>query len=147
MKQLFRLGDLQKDTRLYEEVFRLHQLTVVARWILVLLLWSTVGLFSLWRLRHNIDLAFEYFTWASVRYGLRYHYAAAIGLTFCVAMTFAVLLWQSRNILLGISQKEQEQLVARVHKIREQGASHPLWLWVCEGKKIRQSRRGRQNNT
>ncbi len=147
MKQLFQLDELQKNTRLYQEVFRLHQLTVVSRWGFVLILWMTIGLLCLWTMRTNIGLALQYFTWASLRYGLRYHYSAAIGLAFCVAMTFSVLLWQSRNILCGLPQKEQKLLLSKVLQIRAQGASHPLWLWVCEGKKMGQGRWNRQNNT
>jgi hypothetical protein len=146
MIPLFRLDELEKDAVLYQQVQRLHQVTVFSRWALVAGFWLTMGAFSLWQLRNNLQLMREYFTWSALRYGLRYHYPSALGLAFCVGLTFAVLLWQSRNILWGLPVQEQQRLVRNVLKIREQGKSHPLWQWVCLGQKLDQGRWYRQDN-
>ena len=113
------------------DVERLHQVTVCSRWLVVIVLWSTVGLFSLWGLRSSISLWLDYFTWAALRYGLAYHRWATVGLSTCVGSTLAVLVWQSRNILFGRSAKEQQRLIQQALRIRQQGGSHPLWNWVC----------------
>lgn len=110
---------------------KLHELTVWARWIVVGVLWVTVAPLSLWGLRKEIALWLENFTWAAVRYGLVYNRLPALGLGLCVGMTLAVLIWQSRNILLGIPPKQQQRLEQQVRRIRQQGPSHPLWKWVC----------------
>lgn len=113
------------------EVERLRQLAVKARWLVVLGLWLTVGLLSVWGLRSEISLWLDYFTWVAVRYGLAYHRLWAMGLALCIGMTVAVLLRQSRTILLGRSPKAQHHLEQQVLRIRRQGPSHPLWDWVC----------------
>jgi hypothetical protein len=146
MTSLFRLDELQKDAVLHQQVQRLHQVTVFNRWALVIGLWLTLGAFSLWQLRGNFELMREYFTWSALRYGLRYHYPSALGLAFCVGLTFAVLLWQSRNILWGLPIPEQQRLVRNVLKIREQGESHPLWQWVCQGQKVGHGQWNRQDD-
>jgi hypothetical protein len=112
------------------EVHRLHQLTVYGRWLVVGLLWLTVGLLSLWGLRYPISLIHEHFTWAAIRYGLAFHPWPALGLTICVGLTVAVLVWQSRNILVGLPQRDQDRLKRQVCRIRQQGPSHPLWKLI-----------------
>lgn len=131
MTSLFELVELEQDSELYHAVVRLHQLTVLGRWCFVLLLWLTVGTVSIWQMIPNIRLTLEHFTWASVRMAFRYNYWAGIGLTLCVALTFSVLLWQSRNIVFGLPTLDQKRLVERLLRIRQQGPSHPLWKWVC----------------
>lgn len=111
-------------------VQRLHRLTVYARWLVVLVLWLTVGPLSLWGLRDTFSLLQQYFTWAALRYGLAYHPFAAVGLALCVGMTLATLVWQSRNILFGLPKPERQRLEKQVLKIRQQGRSHPLWKWL-----------------
>lgn len=112
------------------QVQRLYKLTVYARWLVVGILWLTVGVFSLWGLRYPISLLQEHFTWATLRYGLYFNRLSAIGLGLCVGMTTAILVWQSRNILFGLSQQEKHRLEQQVQRIRHQGSSHPLWKWV-----------------
>jgi hypothetical protein len=114
-----------------QEVERLHRLTVWGRWLVVSLLWLTVGSASLWGLRSVLELCLEDFTWAALKYGLIFNRFASIGLALCIGMTLAVLVWQSRNILFGRSKTQQVLLEKRVLKIRQQGSSHPLWDWVC----------------
>ena len=114
------------------QVERLYRLTLYGRWLVVGILWISVGSLSLWGLRYPISLLQEHFTWAAVRYGLYFNRLPAIGLSLCIGMTAAVLVWQSRNIMFGLPKQEQQRLEQQVHQIRKQGASHPLWKWVCK---------------
>lgn len=111
---------------------RLHRLTVYGRWLFCLFLWLTLAPICLWFLREEVVLWRQYFTWVAVRYGLISHPFSTIGLAFCIGMTAAVLVWQSRNILMGLPQQEQQRLEKQVCRIRQQGSSHPLWKWVCQ---------------
>jgi len=119
------------DPSFAQQVQRLHQLQVYGRWFFVSFLWLTVVPVCLWNLRAEIALWRQYFTWVAVRYGLFDHPMATFGLAFCIGMTTAVLVWQSRNILLGLPQQEKQRLEQQVFRIRQQGPSHPLWKWVC----------------
>jgi hypothetical protein len=114
-----------------QQVQKLHQLQVYSRWLFVSFLWLSVAPVCLWDLRAEIALWQQYFTWVAVRYGLYYHSWATLGLSFCLGMTLAVLIWQSRNILFGLPQQEKQRLEQQVGRIRQQGPSHPLWRWVC----------------
>ena len=120
----------EKDPTFQAAVQRLHELTVYGRWLTVLGLWLTIGSVSLWNLRYPISLLQDYFTWAAVRWGIVFQPLPAMGLGLCVSMTIAVLVWQSRNILVGLPKSERQRLEKQVLKIREQGSSHPLWRWV-----------------
>jgi len=115
-----------------QEIERLHRISVYSRWMAVSLLWLTVGTLSLWQLRSQIRLLLEHFTWAAVRYSIVYNRPPAVGLAFCMGMTIAVLVWQSRNILWGRPRREQQRLAQQVLQIRKQGPSHPLWKLVRE---------------
>ncbi|WP_375491034.1 hypothetical protein [uncultured Nostoc sp.] len=129
---LTNVPDFEKsDPSFAQQVQRLHQLTVYGRWLFVGCLWLTVAPVSLWGLRTEIALWEQYFTWVAVRFGLFYHPLPTFGLAFCLGMTAAVLVWQSRNILLGLPQQEKQRLEKQVYRIRQQGATHPLWKWVC----------------
>ncbi|BCL36435.1 hypothetical protein [Nostoc sp. MS1] len=119
-----------KDPSLTQQVEKLHQLTVYGRWCFVGCLWLTVAPICLWNLRTEIALWQQYFTWVAVRYGLSAHLLSTMGLAFCIGMTAAVLVWQSRNILLGLPKQEQQRLEQQVFKIRQQGPTHPLWKWI-----------------
>ena len=120
------------DSSFIQQVQSLHELTVYGRWLLVTFLWLTLAPLCLWDLRAEIALLQEYFTWASVRYGLFFHPFATLGLGLCVGMTLSVLMWQSRNILFGMPVAEKQRLEKQVYRIRQQGSSHPLWKWVCK---------------
>jgi hypothetical protein len=121
---------LSYNPNLSPELMKLHQVTVWGRWLVVVCLWLTVGLFSLWGLRGEIALWMQYFTWAAIRYGFAYNPLPTFGLALCIGLTVATLVWQSRNILLGLPASEKERLERQVHRIQQQGPSHPLWLWV-----------------
>ncbi len=120
------------DPIFLQRVERLHRLTVYGRWMFITVLWLTVGAASLWALRDSIQLMLDYFTWAALRYSLVFNPMPAFGLTLCVGMTVAVLIWQSRNLLFGLSPAETKRLERRVQKICLQGKSHPLWHFVCD---------------
>lgn len=127
----FTTEEIDRDPGLIAEMKRLHHMTVWSRWLVVIFLWFTIGVWSLWGLRSALSLWLEYFTWAAVKYGLAYHRWSTLGLGICVGATLAVLMWQSRNILLGLPAREQDRLAQRVLWIRSQGRTHPLWHWVC----------------
>jgi hypothetical protein len=120
------------DPTFKEQVQRLYRLTFYGRWLVVGILWLSVGSISLWGLRYPLSLMQEYFTWAAVRYGMEFHFFPTVGLTLCIATTLAVLIWHSRNVLFGLPQDEQRRLEQQVYKIRQQGSSHPLWKWICK---------------
>ncbi len=120
------------DPHLKQQVERLHHLTIYFRWLFVAVLWLSLGGLSLWNLRAEIGLWRQHFTWAALRYGLAYNRLPTLGIALCIGMTAAVLVWQSRNILWGMSHEEQKRLEQQVRRIRQQGASHPLWKWVCQ---------------
>lgn len=101
-----------------------------AWWLVCSVLWLTVGSFSLWVLRFEIERALEYFTWTQIRYGLAYNPLPAAGLGLCVGLTIALLVSHSRHILLGLSAGERQHLEKLLLKIRQQGSSHPFWRWV-----------------
>jgi hypothetical protein len=119
------------DATFQQEVERLHRYTVYTRWAVVGVLWLILAPLCLWGLRDTIALLLDYFTWSAVRYGLIFHRFSAIGLAICIGSTLAVLIWQSRNILFGLSKGERQRLERQVLRIRQQGSSHPLWKFVC----------------
>jgi hypothetical protein len=120
------------DPTFKAQVQRLHQLTVYGRWLVVVILWITLGSLSLWGWRYELSLLRSHFTWSAVRYGIFFNPLPALGLALCIAMSVSVLVWQSRNILLGNTTPGTEAFRAQVHRICQQGASHPLWKWVCK---------------
>lgn len=113
-----------------QKVTRLHQLTVYARWLFVLVSWLTLGVYALWNLREEIALMFDYFTWAAVYYGLHFNFLPTLCLAFCIGITISVLVWQSRNLIWGLPESEKRQLEQQAEKILETGAKHPLWKWI-----------------
>ncbi len=123
--------NLPCDRQQPADLKRLLKLMTYGRWFVVLLLWLTVGLGSLWQLRYRIQLLVDSFTWVAVRYGLAYHQGAALGLFLCLGVTIAVLGWHSRTLLFGLSKQEQLRLQQQAVRIRQQGPTHPLWRWVC----------------
>lgn len=128
---------LAADPVLAREMERLHRLGVWGRWCLVIGLWLTIGALSLWHLRDDIALMLDYFTWASVKYTIAFNRVPSMGLGLCIGITAGVLIWQSRNILFGLPDRERKQLAQRVIQIREKGPKHPLWRYVCRPPKKR----------
>jgi hypothetical protein len=122
--------DLPIDPHFAAQLERLRQFTVLGRWAVVVGLWLTIGIFSLWALRYHIGLIHNYFTWSAVRYAFRSNWWSAVGLILCISMTVSVLTWQSRHVLFGLAPEEQQRLKTQLLKIQQQGASHPLWTWI-----------------
>jgi uncharacterized paraquat-inducible protein A len=118
------------DSNLKRQMQRLHQLTVVARWLFVFACWITLGSFGIWGLREDISLWQEYFTWAAVRYAIFFNRIPSLCLAFCIGITTAVLVWQSHHILRGLSDEEKRRLEKQVKKIHAIGPRHPLWRWI-----------------
>jgi hypothetical protein len=118
------------DPILNRAIKRLHQLKVYKRWLFVLFCWLTFAPFALWKLRGEISLWQEHFTWAAVRYGLADNLLPSFCLFFSIGITVAVLVWQSQNILQGLSDREKQSLVRQVKKIQASGPRHPLWKWL-----------------
>jgi hypothetical protein len=106
---------------------RLRRLVLRRWWWRTLILWITVGSFSLWALRHEFVTLSQYFTWTALRYGLAYNRLAAIGLGLCVGLTVALLVGESRYILFGLSDAEITRLQKLRHQINQQGKAHPFW--------------------
>lgn len=104
---------------------KLMHLIVLGRWLLVLCLWLTLGIYGLWGLRAEVPLWRDYLTWTSVRYGLIYNPEASLALFFCVGYTCAVLIWHSQKLLRGWSEREQYKLEKKAEKIN-QDSKH--WL-------------------
>ena len=125
------LSSVELDPIFKQQVQKLYNLILYGRWLVVVFLWLSVGSLSLWGLRSEIALWLQYFTWVAVRFALYYNPLPTIGLTVCLVMTISVIVWQSRNILLGLPPEEQRRLEQQVQKIRQQGATHPLWKWIC----------------
>lgn len=119
------------DRNLDRQVKRLHHLTVWGRWSFAIGCWLSLGIYGTWGLRSEIALWWQYFTWTAVRYAL-YNRIPAFCLAFCIGITAAILVWQSKNILFGISARERYRLEQQVKEIRASGPSHPLWKWVCK---------------
>jgi hypothetical protein len=114
---------------------RLDLLTVRLRWLVVVVLWLTIGAASLWGIRSQLWLMSQYFTWAALHYTFRFNRFNALGIMICMVMTLSVLLGQSRNILFGRSASDQERLHQQLLRIKQQGESHPMWRWLY-GKKV-----------
>ncbi|HEY9639372.1 MAG TPA: hypothetical protein V6C57_02750 [Coleofasciculaceae cyanobacterium] len=131
---------IAQDPIFQKQVQRLHHFTVYSRWLIIVCLWLVLLPLSVWGLRSEIGLWRDHFTWTAVRYALIYHRLPAMGLGVCIGMPVAVLIWQSRNILMGLSPAHQRYLHKQVLRIRQQGKSHPLWQWICEPQDLRATR-------
>jgi hypothetical protein len=125
-------SEIELDPIFKNQIDNLYRINVYGRWAVIALLWSTIGVYSLWDLRYPITLILEDFTWAAVKYGLYFQPIPAIGLSLCVAMMTGTLVWQSRNSIWGLPKSELHHLTRQVCQIRKQGSSHPLWKWVVK---------------
>jgi len=120
------------DLLFTQQVQKLHILTVYGRWLFAACSWLVIAPFCLWDLRVEITLLLQYFTWVALRFALISHPFSTLGLSFCIAVTTSVLVWQSRNILLGLPEQEKQRLEQQVFHIRRQGPTHPLWKWISQ---------------
>jgi len=120
------------DINLERQMRRLYKLSIYRRWLFIVSCWLSLGLFGLWGLRESIALGLEHFTWALVRYSVIFSPIPSLCVGFCVSVTVAALVWQSRNILFGFSPQHRKRLEVQVMKIRTMGKRHPLWKQVCQ---------------
>jgi hypothetical protein len=120
------------DSTLQQQIQRLYQFILYMRWLKVGFLWLTVAPLSLWGMRHEFPLWFDYFTWTAVRYSLIYNPLSALGLGFCVGLTLSTLIWQSSNALFGISPSYLRYLEKRVLKIRQRRPGDWLRKQICQ---------------
>lgn len=120
-------------------VQQLMTAVILGRWLVVLMLWLTLGLYSLWGLRQEIPIWLEHLTWASVRYGLGYNPWASFSLVLCIAYTCAVLVWHSQKLLKGWSARETYRFEKEAQKIA-QNPRHWLWYFL---KLIQQNQTGK----
>ncbi|NEQ49798.1 MAG: hypothetical protein F6K11_06635 [Leptolyngbya sp. SIO3F4] len=110
------------------EALRQHSLTVW--WRLTVCVWLTIGPLTLWQLRSEISLLFDYFTWAAVYYGLKYNFFGALGFFVCLGLALTLIVREVRHLALGLSAIERRRLEKQLSQIRRQGVSHPLWSLV-----------------
>lgn len=80
------------------------------RWQLVAWAWLAIGVPSAWALRQELGLWQQYFSWVSLRYAIVYHRWPAMGLGLCLGLTVALLVWQSRAMIWGLSVRDQAWL-------------------------------------
>jgi hypothetical protein len=119
------------DRQTQRQLRRLHRLSVWARWVVVIVLWILVAPLCLWSLRDELALLSDYFTWVALRYAIAYNRIPSMGLGFCMAMTLAALIWQSRNIIWGVSDDHVQHLEKTLKEIHQKGDRHPLWALIC----------------
>lgn len=125
------IDKFKDDPILEQEVEKLHQLTVYGRWVLVAICWLTLVPWGLWEFRETISLCQDYCTWAAVRMGIEFNLLASFVLTFVIAITTSVLVWQSSHILRGgLSDKEKYYLAKKVKQIRQEGKKNIFWYWL-----------------
>ncbi len=125
-------SQIELDPVFKNQIERLYRLNIYGKWLVIGLLWATVGAYSLLQFSYSISLIQEEFTWAAVKYGLIFQPIPAMGLALCVGMMMGTLLWQSRNAIWGLPKHERDRLARQVCQIRKQGSSHPLAKWVVK---------------
>ena len=118
------------DVDFQKKVTKYHQITIYMRWLVVIALWLTLGIYGIWGIRNEIQLWLNYFTWSAIYYGLAFNLIPTLCLSICIGMTVSVLVWQSRCAIWGLSDKEQYYLEQKVTKILATGTSHPFYRWL-----------------
>lgn len=93
-----------------EQMLIIRQTWMGRWWFIVLGLWLTVGVASLWSLRRTFYQITQYFTWTAIRYGLAFNRLAAIGLGVCIGLTVALLVKETRFQFFGLTPKERQDL-------------------------------------
>ncbi|MGB3765701.1 MAG: hypothetical protein WA947_04010 [Phormidesmis sp.] len=124
-------GSVQDAEEVTRAIEALRRQMMQDWWRVCLALWLTVGLISLWWLRSDFQELREYFTWAAVRATIVFKRVPSVGLIACFAVTFGLLLSESRQILFGLSEGERSRLLTQLNKINEQGPSHPQWKVIA----------------
>lgn len=122
---------MNKDKFILEpKVEKYYKIIIYRQWLIVLILWLTLGIFAIWDLREEINLWQEYFTWSALRYALAYHRISTLCLSICIGLPLGLLIRQSKEILWGISAQEKYRLKQEVEKICDQGKTHPLYKFL-----------------
>ena len=113
----------------YPDIYLERLLTIYTylRWLVVILVWMTIGAWSIWSLREDIALWLSYFTWSAVRVALRSTPLPFLGLGLCVGITLSVLVWQSMYILFGFSPAQRQVLHRHLAIMDKWDKSHP-WI-------------------
>jgi hypothetical protein len=109
---------------------RLHRLHLQIRWATAVLLWLIAMPIGLWLLRSQLLLLGDYFTWAGLRYGLRFNLIASVLTLLPIAWTLSLLIWQCRNALFGMAEVDRRRLLHHASQVIQQGDRHPLWRWL-----------------
>lgn len=112
------------------QLIRLQQAMVMLRWLVAGVVWLIVLVWIALVLPHEVSLLRDHFTWVGLRYAIADHFWFALMLSLAVGLTTSVLVWQSRNILFGLPDREKYRLEQLLTKIEERGRRHPLWFWV-----------------
>jgi hypothetical protein len=125
-------SDLEQppDPLLARRIARLQRLAVWQRWLSLVLLWLTLGWWSLWELRESLVLLLEYFSWPGVIYGGYFHLWGGGGLLLCLLFTCSSIIWQIGHSFGVPSPKELHQLAVKVNQIQAKGNKHWLWRWI-----------------
>jgi hypothetical protein len=118
-------------SELDQQVAKLRRIDMFLRWLLILLLWLTIGAWSCWQMRASIQQLSEYFSMTGLRYSLFFNlWGGGAGLIFCISLTLSSVLWQIGHSLWKVSPRERHQLEVRVQQIQNQGSKHPYWRWM-----------------
>jgi hypothetical protein len=100
---------------------RLYRQQAAQRRFILGFLWLIIMPASLWVLRQEMQLLWQYFTWTGLRYGLAFHPLAAMGLITTLGFTTASLLHYSQWLLFGVSRPEVRRLRRQAQQqIRQQ---------------------------
>jgi hypothetical protein len=115
----------QEKLKLEPKVKKVYQINLYRKWRIVAICWLTLGIFSIWELRHEIALWQDYFTWSALRYALAYHRLASLSFSICLGLTIGLLISQCRDILWGISEQEKYRLTQELEKLCNSGKFNP----------------------
>ena len=119
-----------------EEINKLYQFNLYARWVTVLTLCLLLIPWGIWQFQETIYLCQTQCTWAAIRVGLEFNPFATIAISFSIGLVNAILVKQSIYILRGgLSDKEKYYFAKKVLKIRTQTKKNFLYQWIYGNKK------------
>jgi hypothetical protein len=119
------------DLNLDQQVAKLRRVDMFLRWLLVLILWLTLGVWSCWEMRESLLQLTEYLSLTGLKYSLFFHlWGGGGGLILCLSLTVSSMLWQIGQSFWRLSPRERQMLETRVQKIQELGTKHPFWRWI-----------------
>jgi hypothetical protein len=119
------------DLDLDQQIAKLRRVDMCLRWLLILLLWLTLGVWSCWEMRASLLQLTEYLSLTGLKYSLFFHlWGGGGGLILCLSLTVSSILWQIGQSFWQISPRERQVLATRVQQIQDQGSKHPFWRWI-----------------